>query len=183
MSSVFVSLVVRTLGWKTVLADSGFVASMLASLPFVGEHIKLLNTPTGIIIGLVHTELPFMILTLVPILQAISPSLEEAAAGLGASHVQAFRRVVFPLSLPGVVAGLLLVFSLSMGLYVPPALLGGNLVAMAPILIYSEAMVSLNYPMAAALSTVLAVVVMATISIAGVIAARTVRMAALQIRG
>jgi ABC-type spermidine/putrescine transport system permease subunit I len=83
--------------------------------------------------------------------------------------------VLLPLSRPGIVAGGLLVFSVSMGLYVPPALLGGNLVATMPTLIYSETMVALNYPLAAALSSVLALVVIATVGIATWVAARPVR--------
>ena len=175
VSSVFVSLVVRTLGWKTVLDENGLVGGLVAQMPLVGGAVKLLNTPLGILVGLVHTELPFMVLILLPVLQAISPALEEAAAGLGAGRALIFWRVLLPLSLPGVFAGSLLVFSVSMGLYVPPALLGGNLVATVPILIYSETMVALNYPLAAALSTVLAVIVIATVVTAAAVTARSAR--------
>jgi len=170
VSSVFVSLVVRTLGWKTVLDENGLVGRLVFAIPLVGSSIKLLNSPLGILIGLVHTELPFMVLILLPVLQAISPSLEEAAAGLGAGRALTLWRVMLPLSLPGILAGCLLVFSVSMGLYVPPALLGGNLVATVPTLIYSETMVALNYPVAAALSTVLALIVLLTVVGAGVLA-------------
>ena len=178
ISSVFVSLVVRTLGWKTVLDDNGMLGQLVAAIPLVGGSVKLLSSPLGILVGLVHTELPFMILILLPVLQSINPALEEAAAGLGAGRVVILWRVLLPLSRPGVVAGSLLVFSVSMGLYVPPALLGGNLVATMPTLIYSEAMVALNYPMAAALSTVLALVVIATVGAATWIAARSTRVLA-----
>ena len=174
VSSVFVSLVVRTLGWKTVLDENGLVGRLVSAIPLVGGSIKLLNTPLGILVGLVHTELPFMVLILLPVLQAISPSLEEAAAGLGAGRAVTLWRVLLPLSLPGILAGCLLVFSVSMGLYVPPALLGGNLVATVPTLIYSETMVALNYPVAAALSTVLALIVLLTVAAAGILAARSV---------
>lgn len=173
VSSVFVSLVVRTLGWKTVLDENGLIGGVVTAIPLVGGSIKLLNTPLGILVGLVHTELPFMILILLPVLQSISPSLEEAAAGLGAGRILTLWRVLLPLSLPGVLAGCLLVFSVSMGLYVPPALLGGNLVATVPTLIYSETMVALNYPVAAALSTVLALIVLLTVAGAGALAARS----------
>lgn len=173
ISSVFVSLVVRTLGWKTVLDENGLVGRVVSVIPLVGSSIKLLNNPLGILIGLVHTELPFMILILLPVLQAVSPSLEEAAAGLGAGRALTLWRVLLPLSLPGILAGCLLVFSVSMGLYVPPALLGGNLVATVPTLIYSETMVALNYPVAAALSTVLAVTVLLTVVGAGILATRS----------
>ncbi len=175
VSSMFVSLVVRTLGWKTVLDENGLVGALVARAPLVGGTVKLLNTPLGILIGLVHTELPFMILILLPVLQSISPALEEAAAGLGAGRALILWRVLLPLSLPGVVAGGLLVFSVSMGLYVPPALLGGNLVSTVPTLIYSETMVALNYPLAAALSTVLAVIVVVTVTAAAVAAGATRR--------
>lgn len=173
VSSVFVSLVVRTLGWKTVLDENGLVGSLVATIPVVGSSIKLLNSPFGILIGLVHTELPFMVLILLPVLQSISPSLEEAAAGLGARRALILWRVLLPLSRPGILAGCLLVFSVSMGLYVPPALLGGNLVATVPTLIYSETMVALNYPVAAALSTVLALIVLLTVVAAGSLAMRS----------
>ena len=175
ISSVFVSLVVRTLGWKTVLDDNGLLGRIAAATPLIGGSLKLLSSPLGILVGLVHTELPFMILILLPVLQSISPSLEEAAAGLGAGRALTFWRVLLPLSRPGIVAGGLLVFSVSMGLYVPPALLGGNLVATMPTLIYSETMVALNYPVAAALSTVLALVVIATVGVATWVASRPVR--------
>jgi putative spermidine/putrescine transport system permease protein len=173
ISSVFVSLVVRTLGWKTVLDENGLVGGVVSAIPLVGSSIKLLNNPLGILIGLVHTELPFMVLILLPVLQAVSPSLEEAAAGLGAGRALTLWRVLLPLSLPGILAGCLLVFSVSMGLYVPPALLGGNLVATVPTLIYSETMVALNYPVAAALSTVLALTVLLTVVGAGILATRS----------
>lgn len=173
ISSVFVSLIVRTLGWKTVLDENGLIGSLVAGIPLVGGSIKLLNSPAGILVGLVHTELPFMVLILLPVLQAISPSLEEAAAGLGARRALILWRVLLPLSLPGVLAGSLLVFSVSMGLYVPPALLGGNLVSTVPTLIYSETMVALNYPLAAALSAVLALVVLLTVIGAGVLTMRS----------
>ena len=175
ISSMFVSLVVRTLGWKTVLDENGLVGGLVARLPLVGGSLKLLNSPLGILIGLVHTELPFMILILLPVLQSISPALEEAAAGLGAGSAVILRRVLLPLSLPGILAGSLLVFSVSMGLYVPPALLGGNLVATVPTLIYSETMVALNYPLAAALSTVLAVIVVSTVALGTAVSARFTR--------
>jgi putative spermidine/putrescine transport system permease protein len=175
VSSVFVSLVVRTLGWKTVLDENGLVGALWAQVPVIGGAVKLLNTPVGILVGLVHTELPFMILILLPVLQAISPALEEAAAGLGAGRALILWRVLLPLSLPGILAGSLLVFSVSMGLYVPPALLGGNVVATVPTLIYSETMVALNYPLAAALSTVLAVIVVATVVTAAAVTARATR--------
>ena len=175
ISSMFVSLVVRTLGWKTVLDENGLVGSLVARLPLVGGSLKLLNSPLGILIGLVHTELPFMILILLPVLQSISPALEEAAAGLGGGSSVILRRVLLPLSFPGILAGSLLVFSVSMGLYVPPALLGGNLVATMPTLIYSETMVALNYPLAAALSTVLAVIVVSTVALGTAVSARFTR--------
>jgi putative spermidine/putrescine transport system permease protein len=173
ISSVFVSLVVRTLGWKTVLDENGLVGRLVSAIPLVGGSIKLLNSPLGILVGLVHTELPFMVLILLPVLQAISPSLEEAAAGLGAGRAVTLWRVLLPLSMPGILAGCLLVFSVSMGLYVPPALLGGNLVTTVPTLIYSETMVALNYPVAAALSTVLALIVLLTVVGAGILVTRS----------
>lgn len=175
VSSVFVSLVVRTLGWKTVLDENGVIGYLVAQVALLGIPMKLLNSPLGILVGLVHTGLPFMVLILLPVLQGISTSLEEAAAGLGANRPLIVRRVLLPLSLPGILGGCLLVFSVSMGLYVPPALLGGNVVATVPTLIYSETMVALNYPMAAALSTVLALIVVLTVVAAGAFAARSTR--------
>ena len=117
------SLLVRTFAWQVILRDTGIINTMLRGMG-IGE-VGLIRTTPGVIIGMSHVLLPFMVLPLYAVMRRIDPEYLRAAANLGASPRRAFLRVFVPLSAPGVVAGVLLVFILALGFYITPALLGG----------------------------------------------------------
>jgi spermidine/putrescine transport system permease protein len=120
----FTSFLIRTLSWKLILADDGWVVDTLQTLHLMGDHDRLLATPFAVIAGLTYNFLPFMVLPLYASLEKIDHRLIEAANDLYASPVRAFLKVTWPLSLPGVVAGTLLTFIPAAGDYINARLLG-----------------------------------------------------------
>ena len=120
----FVTYLIRTLAWETILSDDGFVVNMLQHLGILGPDGRLLATSTAVIAGITYNFLPFMVLPLYVILEQIDPRLIEAAQDLYASRVKAFLRVTLPLSLPGVFAGTLLTFIPAAGDFINAQLLG-----------------------------------------------------------
>lgn len=160
--SSFTGVVIRALGWRILLGDTGPLNWVFVSLGLVPHPIRLVNNMTGAIIGTTHAVLPYMVLLLVPLIEGIDPSLEQAAAGLGASWWRTFRLVIFPLTLPGLIGGSLLVFATTMGSFTTPALLAGN-APILPVVIRQQISTTLNYPLGAALSLVLLVLVLAVV--------------------
>jgi putative spermidine/putrescine transport system permease protein len=146
VAPLLTSAVVRNLGWFPILSDNGLVNWLLMSLGLVASPLRFINNFTGVVIGLVHALLPIMILTLVAVIQRIELDLEEAAANLGAGPLVVFWRVLLPLSLPGVVAGSLLVFSMAVSAYTTPAILGGNRVLVMATYIAQQFRAVLDYP-------------------------------------
>ena len=126
ITPIFVPSVIRVFSWTYMLGASGLVNSTLEALGIIDLPLPLVYNRTGTIIGLTHVFLPFMIISLLSAMEKIDPSLEEAAEGLGASRWTVLRRVVLPLSLPGVAAGSLLVFTLCVASYITPAMLGSR---------------------------------------------------------
>jgi putative spermidine/putrescine transport system permease protein len=118
------SLLVRTYAWQVILRDTGIINSFLLDARIVDEPIPLIRTTLGVMLGMSQVLLPFMVLPIYTVMRRIDPEYTSAAANLGASPFAAFRRVFLPLSLPGVIAGCLLVFVLALGFYITPALLG-----------------------------------------------------------
>ena len=158
---LMVGNVVRAAGWMVVLGNDGVVNAILQWSGLTAEPIKLLYTPTAVIIGIIAVVLPYMILTLQSVLEGIDYSVEEAALNLGASPSRTFFRIVFPLAMPGVLAGTVLVFILCMNAYATPYLLGGpGFKMMAPTL-YKQITVASNWPFGAALAFVLIAVTFA----------------------
>ena len=153
VSPLMMSSVVLVLGWVVILGPHGPVADALSALGL--GAVKLLYTRGAIVVGLSELLLPFMVLPLMSALENIHPSLEEAAQNLGAGSVERFRRVIWPLSRPGLVSGSLLVFSLALGSLVVPALLGAPRDAMLGNVVYEEVMNSLNWPFASAVGMIL----------------------------
>ncbi|MGC1207963.1 MAG: ABC transporter permease [Ornithinimicrobium sp.] len=151
----FTSFLVRTLAWTSILADNGFVVQTMQALGVLGEEGRLLATPAAVILGLTYNFLPFVILPLYASLEKIDRRLVEAAEDLYCSPSEAFRRVTFPLSLPGVVAGTLLTFIPAAGDYINSALLGTPSTYMVGNVIESQFLQVTNYPTAAALSVML----------------------------
>ena len=167
ISPLLVSAIVRNIGWYPLLSESGLVNALLLKLGVVGSPLQLINNFTGVVVGLVHALLPFMILTLTTVIQRIERDLEEAAANLGAGPVRVFCHVLLPLSLPGVVSGSLLVFTMAISAYTTPAILGGNRVLVMATYIGQQFRTVLDYPAgatAAALLLVFAVLLTALAS-------------------
>jgi spermidine/putrescine transport system permease protein len=152
---LLVSFLVRTLAWKIILADQGFVVEALKAVGILPQSGRLLATSWAVVAGLMYNYLPFMVLPLYASLEKISPELIEAAHDLYASPYTAFRKVTFPLSLPGVVAGTLLMFIPAAGDFVHARFLGTPSQYMIGNVIDSRFLVVLDYPVAAALSFVL----------------------------
>jgi len=152
ISPLLVSVVVRGFAWIILLGRVGMVNQFVRWL--TGRELILIGTPTGVLVGLVHVFIPFMALAIAGALQNISPDLVQAARSLGASPWRAFWRVVWPLSLPGVQAGGLLVFVLAVSSYVIPILLGASNVLVMPMLIVQTLLDAFNWPLGSALSMV-----------------------------
>jgi spermidine/putrescine transport system permease protein len=152
---LLVSFLVRTLAWKIILADQGPVIEALKTVGLLPDNGRLLATSWAVVAGLTYNYLPFMILPLYASLEKINPGLIEAAQDLYASPWVAFRKVTLPLSLPGVVAGTLLMFIPAAGDFVHAEFLGTPSQYMIGNVIESRFLVVLDYPTAAALSFVL----------------------------
>lgn len=153
LSPLLVGVVVRSYGWMILLGRVGLINQLVGRLG--GPELALMYNEFGVIVGLVHVYLPFMALSIAGALQNTPPDLERAARSLGASPGKAFWRVTWPLSLPGVFAGTLLVFVLAVSSYVLPILLGGNNVLVMPIIIVQMLLDAFNWPLGSALSMVL----------------------------
>jgi putative spermidine/putrescine transport system permease protein/spermidine/putrescine transport system permease protein len=124
------SLLVRTYAWLVLLQRKGLINSALVDLGLIEAPIPLVNNMTGTVIGMVHIMLPFLVLPLYASMRGIDGSYLRAAANLGASPTRAFWQIFFPLSLPGLIAGLVLTFILCIGFFITPAVLGGGKVQM-----------------------------------------------------
>jgi spermidine/putrescine transport system permease protein len=156
----FTSFLVRTLAWKTILSDNGFLVSFIRDLPFVAGDFRLLATPTAVVAGLVYNFLPFMVLPLYASLEKLDGRLVEAARDLYAGPLGSFRRVILPLSMPGVIAGTLLTFIPAAGDFINAQLLGTPNQYMIGNVIDSSFLVRLDYPQAASLSFLLMAVIL-----------------------
>jgi putative spermidine/putrescine transport system permease protein len=163
LAPLLTGVVVRTYAWMTLLSDKGVINSLLAGLGLTHRPVKLMYNELGIVVALVHIYVPFMVLTLAGVIGRIDERLEEAARNLGATRLRAFLEVTLPLSLPGILAGSLLVFALSISAYVTPILMGGFQVMTLPILIYQQVSASFNLGFAAALGLVLLLVSLALV--------------------
>jgi spermidine/putrescine transport system permease protein len=157
MLPFWVSYIIRTMSWINILGVSGAVNAIFVSLGITGEPLQMLYNEATVILGLVHFLLPFMILNIYVSLQGIDDNLTEAARSLGATPWQAFLEVTLPLSLPGLAAGSLLCFILGAGTYITPIVLGGPSNAMFANLVYDAIITQLNWPLGAALSILLLV--------------------------
>lgn len=159
------SAVVRNFGWMVIMGKNGLINQVLLSLHIVAEPIEILYTPLGVIIAMTHVLLPFMVLTLYPVLSGLDLNIEHASENLGASPLKTFWFVTLPLSLPGIFAGTLLVFSISISFYITPALIGGPKVPVMATEIYNQTINLLNWPYASAIAVILLVAVLIIISI------------------
>jgi putative spermidine/putrescine transport system permease protein/spermidine/putrescine transport system permease protein len=152
------SLLVRTYAWLVLLQKKGLINNIALDIGLISEPIKFVHNTTGTLIGMVHIMLPFLILPLYANMRSIDKDCLKAASSLGATPTRAFWTVFFPLSLPGLTAGLLIVFVLCLGFYVTPAILGGGRVIMAAMKISSNIELYFSWGAASALGVVLLVI-------------------------
>ncbi len=151
---------IRTYAWIVLLNREGLLTQLLRILGYQGEPPSLLYTEGAVIAGLVYNYLPFVILACYAPLSRLNPEFAEASRDLGASALTTFRRVTLPLTLPGLAAGCVFVFVLSIGNFVTPALLGGGRFQMIGNLVYDQFLTANDWPFGAALSMVLIAVMM-----------------------
>ena len=156
----FVSFVIRTIQWKFILGDHGPILGPLKDIGLLPQGFRMLATPFAVVAGITYNFLPFTALPLYVALERIDKRLVEAAKDLYASRWEAFRKVVWPLSLPGVFAAFLLTFVPATGDYVNATLLGGPGTTMIGNIIQEKFLVELDYPEAAALSVILMIVML-----------------------
>jgi ABC-type spermidine/putrescine transport system permease subunit I len=166
------SLLVRTFAWQVILRDTGIINTFLVDLGVISDPIPLIRTILGVILGMSHILLPFMVLPIYAVMRRIDPELSRAAANLGAAPWRAFVRVFVPLSMPGVLAGALLVFVLALGFYITPALLGGLKDQMISQLIVDKVQQALDWGAASAM----AVLLMAITFVVLLVASRLIRL-------
>lgn len=149
------SFLIRVYAWIGILKPEGLLNMGLMSLGLIDQPLAIINTPTAVYIGIVYSYLPFLVLPLYATLEKLDQTLIEAALDLGCSPIQAFWKVTFPLSLPGVVAGCFLVFIPAMGEFVIPDLLGGSDTIMIGKTLWSEFFGNRDWPVASAVAVVL----------------------------
>src|SRR5881394_1888392 len=158
IAPLLTGIVVRTFAWMTILQDKGSINTTLIGLGLIEKPLPLMYNEFGTVVALVHIYVPFMVLTLIGVIGRIDERLEQAARSLGAGRLRAFAEVTLPLSLPGILAGSLLVFALSISAYVTPSLMGGTDVLTLPMLIAQQVGTSFNPNFAGALGVVLLLV-------------------------
>jgi putative spermidine/putrescine transport system permease protein len=158
LASMQLDMVIRLYGMMVILGDNGLINQVLQRLGIADGPVAFMYNFRGVVFGLVQFSLPFMILTLVGVIKAIPPSLEEAARSLGASRRRAFMRVILPASMPGILSGSLLVFALSISSYIVPALMGGFRVGVLPIHIYQQVAESARFQFGSTIAVILFVI-------------------------
>lgn len=156
--SLWLSILTRTYGWVALLQRKGVINSMLVSSGITDQPLPLLYNPFGVVVGMLHLLLPFMVITLLPTFRSVDDSLIRASLCLGASPLRTFLKVFVPLTLPGVVAGSILVFVLAIGYFVTPAILGGGRSSTIAMAIKNQVLTLVDLPLAAATSVTLLVI-------------------------
>lgn len=159
------AILVRTYAWLVLLQRKGVINSVLLQSGLIDEPLQLAHNMTGSIIGMVHVMLPFLVLPVYATMKSIDPDLLKASQSMGASPMESFWRVFFPMSLPGLFAGVVMVFVLSLGFFTTPALLGGGRVQMLAQRIESSVTLYSNWGAASALGVVLILIAFAFIAL------------------
>jgi putative spermidine/putrescine transport system permease protein len=160
---MLVSSVVRAYGWQILLNDQGPVNYLLQLFHATSDPAPLLFHTAGVVVAMVHMFLPFVVFPIYGAMRRIEPDLGEAAADLGAGWLSAFGRITLPLTVPGLIAGAEICFTLVLGSFVIPALLGGGRVSFLPVTIYNDTS-AVNWPMASVESAVLLVVALIAVT-------------------
>jgi len=155
VSPLLTSVIVRNVAWLLVLGREGMVNTLLHEIGLVDGPLPLLYNTFGVVVGVTHVYLAFVVLPIFSSLLAIDPSIEQAAASLGASRFTVFRRVTLPMSMTGVIAGSTLVFVLTMGVYLTPVIMGGSFVTTLPMVMTDLVRTQFDFSRAAAFAVVL----------------------------
>jgi putrescine transport system permease protein len=153
------SLLIRVYAWITILKGNGLLNQWLMSFHIISEPLVIMNTQTAVIIGIVYSYLPFMILPLYSALEKINPQLLEAATDLGCPPFSAFVQITLPLSIPGIIAGSMLVFIPAVGEFVIPDLLGGSQIMTIGKVLWNEFFLNRDWPTAAAVTTIMTFII------------------------
>lgn len=160
---ILTSVVVRTFAWIVILGRQGILNKLALALGLAREPLRLLYSEVGVVMVLAQVQMPLMVLPLVTTLQRLDPHLADASAALGAGRWRTFWRVIAPLSLPGVVAGCILVYAACTTAFITQTLIGGARLLYMPLFIYQQATGAQNWPLAAAASVVFMVSVLAVV--------------------
>jgi putative spermidine/putrescine transport system permease protein len=152
---LFVGNAVRAAGWMTAFGSRGALNASLMGMGLIDQPLEIMFTENAVLIGIIAVNLPFMVLTLQSVIEGIPRNVEEAAFSLGAGPAAMFRRVLWPLALPGILAGTILTFILAMNAYATPVLLGGPKFQMMGPLVYGQFAQQNNWPFGGAISFIL----------------------------
>lgn len=156
---LLVDVLIRAFGWMVLLASNGIVNRVLVFTGLLNSPMRFIGTQTAVILEMIHEVLPFMILAIAGVVQRIDPYVEEAAIGLGAGRLRTFFLVTLPLSMPGIIAGTLLAFSVAVSAFVAPLVLGGGRILMMSIVIQQQMSLLLNWPAGSAQTIILVLIV------------------------
>ena len=171
---LFVGNAVRAAGWMTIFGSKGFLNVTLMQLGIIHEPLEIMYTESAVVAGIIAVNLPYMVLTLQSVIEGINRNVEEAAFSLGAGPATMFRRVLLPLSLPGILAGTILTFILGMNAYATPVLLGGPKFKMMGPLIYGQFQLN-NWPFGAAAAFILMAATLGLTAAANILVQRRFR--------
>ncbi len=155
LGPLLISVVARTLGWALLFGSTGLINQALLALGLVGTPLAFMYSETGVVIVLVHVLVPFMVISVWASLQRLDPQIENAALSLGAGPFTVLRRVVVPQVIPGVLSGSIIVFALAASAFATPAIIGGRRLKVVATLAYDEFLNTLNWPLGAAVATLL----------------------------
>jgi putative spermidine/putrescine transport system permease protein len=169
------STVVRTFAWIVILGREGIVNSAMLSLGLWDQPVRLLYSWGGLVIALAQIQLPLMALPVINSLLRVNPNLLKAAEGLGAARPRIFLTVLLPLTLPGAIAGWLLVFAAAVTAFITQTLVGGGRIILMPLYIYQQAMGVQDWPFSAALSLIFTVAVVGIVILVGTLSRRFMR--------
>jgi putative spermidine/putrescine transport system permease protein len=147
--------IIRDVGWIALFSETGMINQWIKALGISSKPIQILHTPFAVIVAITNVVLPFMVLSLQSVIEKINPALEEAAIDLGASRWAVTKDILLPLAMPGIMAGTLFVFILSMNAYTTPLIIGGTEVKMMAPALYSQISEVSNWPMGAAMAVIL----------------------------
>jgi putative spermidine/putrescine transport system permease protein len=172
---LFVGNAVRAAGWMTLFGNKGFLNVSLQWLGLIDQPIRIMFTEGAVIVGILAVNLPYVVLTLQSVIEGIDRAVEEAAFSLGAGPWTMFRRVLFPLALPGFAAGGIFCFILTMNAYATPVLLGGPQFTMMGPLVYIQFAVKSNWPLGAAVAFILMTVTLVLTAAANLMVQRRYR--------